>query len=106
ATSRRGGGGVLNGGLRNAVRHARVIFHAYPVVGAFAGGEERLPGDPRGIVDPRFFGLRIATGRRPLLAHRSPRSAQTRVDIAQLVLALDLNAEVIEARLFAAGRDR
>src|SRR5262249_56176041 len=89
-----------------AVRHARVVFDAHAVVGVLARGEERLPGNSRGIVDPRLFGLGIATGRLSLLDDRAAGLAQTRIDVAQLVLAFDLDAEMIEARLLAACRNR
>ena len=41
-----------------------------------------------------------------MLDNRPAGSAQTRIDIAQFILAFDLDAEMIEARLFAAGRNR
>src|SRR5439155_22587787 len=71
-----------------------------------AGGEERLPGNSSGVVDLRLVGPCIATGRLSLLDNRPAGSAQTRIDIAQFILAFDLDAEMIEARLFAAGRNR
>src|SRR6516162_79969 len=104
AAGRRVSSGRLPG--TDAMGHARILFDAHAIVGALARGEERLPGNPRGIVDPRLFGLGIATGRLSLLDDRAAGLAQARIDIAQLVLAFDLDAEMIEARLLAAGRDR
>src|SRR5215469_4960071 len=87
--------------------HARLTLSgAIAVLRALPNGEEGFPGDARRIVDPRLFGLGIATGRLPLLDDRAAGSAQARVDVAKLVLALDLDAEMIEARLFAARRNR
>src|SRR5262249_4202986 len=86
---------------------ARLTFSgAVAVLRALARGEERLPGNARGIVDPRLFRLRIATGRLSLLDNVAACGAQTRIDFLQFVPALDLDAEMIEPRLFAAGRDR
>src|SRR5216684_4417403 len=69
-------------------------------------GEEGLPRDPGRIVDPRFFGPRVATGGLPLLDDVAAGLVQPRIDLTQFVLALGLNAEMIEARPFAARRDR
>src|SRR5215471_13131143 len=96
AAGRRGSSGGLPGTLAAAI----AVLRALP------RGEERFPGNPRGIVDPRFFGLGIATGRLSLLDDRAAGLAQARIDVAQLVLASDLDAEMIEPRPFAARRDR
>src|SRR5262249_52290797 len=89
------------------VSHARLTLSAaITVLRALARGEERLPGNPRGVVDPRFFGLGIATGRLSLLDDRAAGLVQARIDVVQLVLAFDLDAEMIEPRPFAARRDR
>src|SRR5262245_9818460 len=63
-------------------------------------------GNSRGVVDPRFLGLGIATGRLSLLEDGAAGLVQTCIDLAQLVLALDLDAEMVEPRPFAARRDR
>src|SRR5262249_26363465 len=104
AAGRRG----TSGGLpdTHAIGHARILFDAHAIVGALPGGEERIPGNPRGIVDPRLFGLGIATGRLSLLDDRAAGLAQTRIDVAQLVLAFDLDAEMVEPRPFAPRQDR
>src|SRR5262249_38771661 len=60
-------GGLWPAARRLLVRHAHDAFAAaVAVVRALAGGEERLPGDSRGIVDPRLFRLGVAAGRLPL----------------------------------------
>src|SRR5262249_31412710 len=82
-----------------------MLSAAIAVLRALARSEERLPGNPRGIVDPRLFGLGIATGRLSLLDDRAASLAQTGIHVAQLVLAFDLDAEMIEARLLAARRN-
>src|SRR5262249_27391121 len=53
-----------------------------------------------------FLGLGIATGRLSLLEDGAAGLVQTCIDHAQLVLALDLDAEMVEPRPFAARRDR
>src|ERR1700680_1871033 len=106
ATGRR----ILRRGLQNAARlrvcDARVLFDAYAVVGAFAGREKRLPRDAGRIVDPGLFGLRVAAGRLSLLDENPAGLAKPRIDVAQLAFGFDLDAEMIEARLLAARRDR
>src|SRR5262245_11777051 len=47
-----------------------------------------------------------STGGLSLLEDRAAGLVQTRIDLAQLVLAFDLNAEMIEPRLLAPRRDR
>src|SRR5262245_33605730 len=86
---------------------ARLTFpSAVAVLRALARGEEGLPGNSRGVVDPRFFGLGIATGRLSLLADGAASLVQTRIDLAQLVLALALDAQMVARRPCAARRDR
>jgi hypothetical protein len=53
-----------------------------------------------------IFGLGVATGRLSLLDDRAAGAAQPRIDVVQLVLTFDLDAEMIEPRPFAARRDR
>src|SRR5262252_8726499 len=101
----------LRGSLRLTahlfVRDARATLSgAVAILRALARGEEGFPGDAGRIVDPRLFGLGIATGRLPLLDDRATGLAQARIDFLQFVPALNLNAEMIEARLLAACRDR
>src|SRR5262252_6985461 len=101
----------LRGSLRLTahlfVRDARATLSgAVAILRALARGEERFPGDAGRIVDPRFFGLGITTGRLPLLDDLATGLAQARIDVAQFVLAFDLDAEMIEPRPFAARRDR
>src|SRR5258708_29942441 len=107
AAGRRGSSGGLPLTAHLFVRDARATLSgAIAIMRALARGEERLPGNPRGVVDPRFFGLGVATGRLSLLDDRAAGSAQTRIDIAQLILAFDLDAEMIEPPLLSARRDR
>src|SRR3954471_7833630 len=88
------------------MRHPRTTLSAsVAVVCVFPRGEKSFPRDARRIVDPRFFRLRIATGGLSLLDDVAARCTQARIDFLQFVLALDLDAEVVEARLPAAGRD-
>src|SRR5262249_19924444 len=92
-------------GLRLRMCHARLLFDADAVVDAFAGGEKRLPRDAGRILDPRFLRLGVAAGRLALLEHGAAGLAQARVDVAQFVLAFDLDAEMIEPGLPATRRD-
>src|SRR5258708_967020 len=107
-----GGRGDRSGcGLRYAVglgmRHAGLaLAGAIAIVGVFAGRVESLPRDPRWIIDPRFFRLGVTAGRFTLLDDRAASLAQSGVNFMQFRLVLDLNAEVIEARLATACRDR
>src|SRR5580704_15698676 len=113
--SRRATGGAtgrrfLSRGLGNAARlrvcDARVLFDAYAVVGAFAGGEKRLPGNTGRIVDPRLFRLGVTAGRLSLFDDGPAGLAKTGIDIAQFALGFDLDTEMIEAGLLAARGDR
>src|SRR5262245_31759784 len=72
----------------------------------FAGGMERLPGNSGGILDPGFFRCSVAARGVPLLDDGPARLAQSGVDLVQLGLAFRLDAEMIQARLFAARGDR
>src|SRR5215831_7068498 len=101
----------LRGSLRRAARlfmsHARdALAASVAIVGALARREERFPRNASRIVDPRFFRLGVAAASLPLLDHVAARPVQARVNFIQLVLIFDLDAEMIEARLFAARRDR
>src|ERR1051326_1898464 len=88
------------------MRHARrVLAGAVAVDRALAGGEERFPRNAGGIVDPRLLALGVAAGHLSLFDHGAARLIQPAVDLVQLVFALDLDPQVIEARLFAARRD-
>jgi len=51
---------------------------AVAILRALARGEEGFPGDAGGIVDPRLFGLGVATRRLSLLDDGAPGAAQTR----------------------------
>src|SRR5215472_15113526 len=85
---------------------ARVTLSgAIAVLRALARREECFPRNARGIVDPRLFGLGIATGRLSLLDDRAASFVQTRIDFLQFILALNLNAEMIQARVFTPSRN-
>src|ERR1043166_1840985 len=94
----------LGGGLRacSGMGNARSFVDAHAVVGALAGREECLPGNPRRVFDPRLLRFGVAAGGLALFEDGAARLAQAPINIAQLAVALDLDAEVIEARLLAA----
>src|SRR5436305_3636885 len=69
-------------------------------------GEERLPGDSRGVIDPSLFGAGIAALRSSLLQQGSVGSSQPLIHLVQLALALHLYAQMIETRLSASRGDR
>src|ERR1700759_2737228 len=98
---RRAAGGLF------LVRDARAVLAAAVAIDdALAGGVEGLPGDAGGIVDPRLLGFGIAAGRLALFDDLTAGLPQPRIDVLQLVGGLDLDAEVIEARLPSSRRDR
>src|SRR5262249_2120262 len=87
-------------GTQFFVRGARAIpARAVAIDRAFAGRVKRLPGDPRGIVDPGFFRLRIAAGRLSLLDDIAARLPQAPIHLVKLVGVFDLDAEMVETRL-------
>ena len=89
------------------VRDAGVALAGAVAIGdAFACGQEGFPGNPGGIVDPGLLGFGVAAGGLALLDDIAARLAQARINFLQLVGVLDLNAEMIEAGLTAARRDR
>jgi hypothetical protein len=61
---------------------------------------------PARIVDPGLLGFGVAAGRFALFDNFTTRLVQTRVDFVEFVLAFNLDAEVIEAGLPSARRDR
>jgi hypothetical protein len=75
---------------------------AVAVVGALARCEKGFPRNARRIIDPRLFRRGIATGGLSLLDQIAACFMQPGIDLLQLVLALNLDAEMIEARLLAA----
>src|SRR6202035_1418588 len=79
---------------------------AIAVVGAFARGVEGLPRDAGWIVDPRLLRLGVAARRLPLRDDVAAGLVQPRVDLVQLVAAVGLDAEVIEASRATPRRDR
>src|ERR1700722_13071522 len=86
---------------------ARIILAgAVAVIDAFARGEEGLPRDSRGIVDPRFFGFGITASRLPLLDDVAAGVVQSCINLPQFVGVLDLDAKVIETGLPAARGNR
>src|SRR6516164_5477983 len=90
--------------LMSDPRH--VLATAVAIDRALAGCAERLPGDAGGIVDPRLFGLGIAAGGLALLEDVAAGLTQPRIHLLQLIGVLDLYAEMIEAGLASARRDR
>src|SRR5262249_6619829 len=101
---RRRGGLRFTAGFR--VRNARLLLaDAVAVDRALAGGEESLPRDAGGIVDPGLLALGVAAGHLALLDDGAAGLMQPIVDVVQLVLVLDLDAQMIEAGRFAARRD-
>src|SRR5215468_2343565 len=97
----------LRGGLRLAAHlcvsdACLTLSGAVAVMGALARRKKGFPRDARRIVDPRLFRLGIATGGLCLLDDRAAGFVQPCIDLLQLVLALNLNAEMIEPRLLAA----
>jgi hypothetical protein len=64
--------------------------------------KECFPRNACRIVDPRLFRFRIAAGGLSLVDYIAARFMQTRIDFLQFVLTLNLNAEMIQARVFAA----
>src|SRR5437660_6855234 len=113
ACRRAAGGGAFPRGLsidgqdgRRRMRDARGVFAgAVAVDRALARGEEGLPRDAGGIVDPGLLAFRIAAGDFSLLDDGAAGLMQAVVHFVQFALALDLDPEMIEARLFAARRD-
>src|SRR5262249_52966017 len=109
ATARRG----RLRGLRHG-RAARLLMcdardalaAAVAVVRTLARGVECLPRDAGRIVDPRLLRLGVAARRLTLLDDVSAGVVQPRVNLLQLVSALRLNTEMVEASLPTAGRDR
>jgi hypothetical protein len=88
------------------VSNARPFLEARAVVRALACREECFPGDAGRVIDPGFFGLGVAAGRLALFDHVLAGTAKPRIDIVQFILALDLDAEMIETGTAAARRDR
>src|SRR5262245_44232649 len=79
---------------------------AVAIMRALARREKGFPRNAGRIVDPRLFRLGIATRRLSLLDDVAAGFMQPCIDLLQFVLALNLNAEMIETRLLAARRDR
>jgi hypothetical protein len=73
-----------------------ILAGAVVVIDAFAGGEEGLPCDPGGIVDPRLLRFRVTARCLSLLDEVATSVAKPCVDLLQFVGVLDLDAEVIE----------
>src|SRR5262249_48528129 len=101
----------LRHGLRSRLRLATYLLlsntrltlpGAVAVLRALARGEECFPCDARRIVGPGLFRLRITAGSLALFDDVAACAAQTRIDFLQFVLALNLDTEMIEARLLAA----
>src|SRR5262245_5481259 len=107
-------GGRLHGrrGLDNGrggilyVGDPRLAVEAVAVIGGLAGGEESLPGNSRRIVDPGLFRLGVAARGLTLVDDVAAGLLQAAVDILQLFLALDLDAEMVEPGPLAARGDR
>ena len=79
------------------MRDARLIFaRAVTVHGAFARSVEGFPRDACGVVDPRLLGLGVAASRVALFDDVAARLVQAAVDLVKLLLALNLNAEMVE----------
>jgi hypothetical protein len=82
------------------VRHPRrSLSGTVAVIGVFTGREEGFPRNPRGIVDPRLLGFGIAARGSALLDDVAAGLVKAGVDFPEFIGILDLNAEVIEARL-------
>src|SRR6516165_2438485 len=75
------------------------------VIGGLAKGEKRLACDAGRIVDPAFLRPGVAAIGLSLLDHLPARLLQPGVDFVELVLALDLNAKVIETGSATARRN-
>ena len=83
--------------------HAGLIFAgAITIFDVFPSRVESLPRDSRRIVDPRFLRFGVTARRFTLLDDPAASLTQTRVNFMQLRVVLDLNTEVIEARLATA----
>src|SRR5260370_28160847 len=98
------------GGLRHAtgfrLGHARnPLAAAVAIIGAFARGEERFPGNAGRIVDPGFLRFCVAAAGLALRDDGAACIVQPRIDLVQLGLVLDLNAEMVETGAAAARRD-
>jgi hypothetical protein len=70
--------------MRDA-RFAAAHFGACSIVGAFAAGQERFPGDASGIVDPGFFRLGVAAGRGADFENLAVRLPQPVLDFRKLL---------------------
>src|SRR5205085_2022798 len=91
---------------RCRMRDTRGIFAgAVAVDRALAGGEKGFPRNAGRIVDPGFLAFGIAAGHLALFDDGAARLVQSIIDLGQLAFVLDLDAQMIEARLFAARRD-
>jgi hypothetical protein len=88
------------------MRDAHLILAAVAVVRVFAGRVERFPGDASWVVDPRLLGLGVTAARLPRLGDLASCFAQARVHLVEFSLVLDLDAEMVKARLFAARGNR
>src|SRR3954451_14865546 len=74
------------------------LSRAIPIDRAFASRVECLPGDSGGVVDPRLLGFGVAADGVALLDHGTARLVQACIDFSKLGFALDLDAQMIEAR--------
>ena len=82
--------------------HARVAFAgAITIRGAFARGQKGFPRDARGIIDPGLLRFSVAAGGLTLFDDIAARLSEPRINFLQLIGVLNLNTEVIEARLSA-----
>jgi hypothetical protein len=79
---------------------------AVAVTDALTCGVECLPCDTRGIVDPGFLRLGVATCGFALLDHHAAGIAQPPVDLLKFVSTFDLDSEMIQTGLAPARRDR
>src|SRR5262245_30769350 len=92
---------------RLPMRYAGVSFTgAVAIIGALAGREEGFPRHTRRVVDPGLFRLGIAADGCALLNDVTTGLMKARIDLLQFLRVLDLNSEMIETGLLAAGGDR
>ena len=88
------------------VRHACVaLAGAIAIVDGFAGCVEGFPRNSGRIVNPRLLGFGVAARGFALLDDRAAGFAQSGINLIEFGFVCDLDAEMIEAGLPAAGRD-